>query len=183
MDGELPADTAVPALLATQLMAAEVYARFLYLSSDEEAGLWKKMLADELEHVDLLKKLVLSEYTLPFTLPGANVQRMAEVCEHIAKTGADYFLLRLEGALRLECAELDFGLEGLMARRLAKNDILPEYAEEIADHLKRLLAEAERYAASPNIDMQMRRLRDLHETCTKDTISREREKGTTSVLR
>lgn len=183
MDEKISANKSIPALLATQLMAAEVYARFLHLSRDEETVLWKKMLTDELDHIDLLKKLILSETELAFALPDVGVQRMAVVGAQIAKTGTDYFLLRLEGALRLECAELDFGLEGLVAKKLAKNDILPEYAGEVALHLNRLLTEAERYAASVNIDMQMRRLKDLYETCTKDTTSRPRERGTTAIIR
>ncbi|MCC8189280.1 MAG: hypothetical protein LIP77_01415, partial [Planctomycetes bacterium] len=93
-----------------------------------------------------------------------NVPRVRATCDQVRLHGSGSFLLRLEGALRLECAELDYGLEGLAARRLTRDRPLAEYAEEIIDHVRYLLREAKRYAQSANIGLQRRRLAELLET-------------------
>lgn len=160
---------ALPSLLATQLLAAEVYAEFLRLSSGWERQLWKKMLDDELDHVGHLRSLLNSEQPEDIVFPYINVWRVRDACNWAKKNGTAYFLLRLESSLRLECAELDFGLEGLVARRLEKRHILPGYTGDIAEHLGYLLNEAARYEQSPNIGLQIRRLTDLHETCLRET--------------
>lgn len=156
-------------LLATQLLVADVYAEFLGLSGAEESSLWKRMLDDELEHVGYLHRLLHAETTRHFPFPKANVARIREVCEQVLNSGSELFLLRLEGALRLECAELDYGLEGLAARRFRKYSFITAYPGDISEHVGFLLDTAERYAESPNIGRQILRLRELLETCLKDT--------------
>lgn len=168
MSEDMPFQDALPALLATQLLAAEVYTHFLRLSSDREENLWRKMLDDELDHVDHLRRVLRIEIAVSSPFPHINVPRVRETCEAAKQNGSSYFLLRLEGALRLECAELDFGLEGLTAKRLEKSYNLPNYSGDIAEHLDFLMAETERYAESPNIGRQRQRLIELLETCLKD---------------
>ncbi len=166
MNGSAPVALAIPALLSTQLLAAEVYATFLRLSSETEAFLWKSMLEDELDHVRHLRRIM----DMPGdngVLPLVNVAKMRETCQSVLAMGQELFLLRLEGALRLECAELDFGLEGLIARRLERNELLPGYPGDVASHLTKLLHEASRYSQSPNIGRQMTRLSELFETSLK----------------
>lgn len=164
MNEHMSATEAIPALLATQLMAAEVYSTFLHMSRDGEKFLWKRMLCDELEHVEYMRDLLFSERTLDFHLPFINVERMRETCNRVVEHGGELFLLRLEGALRLEIAELDFGLEGLVARKMKKNSLLSDYPGDIATHMDSLLNEARRYSESPNIGMQITRLTELLET-------------------
>lgn len=160
----------IPALLATQLMAAEVYARFLHVSSEGERELWKKMLEEELEHVEHLRKVLSSGIVPNIAIPEVNAERMRDSCDQVIRMGSDLFLLRLEGALRLECAELDYGLEGLAARRLRVVRTEFDYPGDISKHIGDLLQEAERYAESRNIGMQIRRLQELLETSLTDTV-------------
>ncbi len=169
MQGEMPIREAVPALLSTQLLTAEVYSRYMALSSEGERDLWKKMLFDELEHIEHLRRLMRMELPPELTFPYINVERVRDVCRHAAEIGGSLFLLRLEGALRVECAELDYGLEGLVARRLERREIVPGYSGDIAGHLRELLDQTGRYASSPNIGLQMRRLTELLDTCLADT--------------
>lgn len=177
MSPNIPAHSALPALLATQLLAAEVYAYFLSVSSQSESVLWKKLLEDELEHVAQIRRVLHREIPEGMDLPTANIDKMHESCAHITRLGGDLFLLRLEGALRLECAELDFGLEGLLARRLSKSSLIPDYQFDVAGHLEHLIEWSGRYMESPNIGMQVRRLEELLETSLRDTsrISTEKE--------
>ena len=161
MEDEIPATVAVPALLATQLMAAEVYAHFLELSSSDEGILWKKMLASELEHIEHVRKVLYMEEELECDLPEINLAKVAQTRDHVIRNGSELFMLRLEGALRMECAELDYGLEGLMARRLEGESGASRYPHDIASHLEDLIKEARRYSESPNIGLQLTRLVDI----------------------
>lgn len=169
MQPDVPARTALPSLLTTQLLASEVYAEFLRLSSDNEAFLWKRLLDEELEHVACLRRLMHEYIPYDLTFPVVNVEKMRELAGHLIRAGGELFLMRLEGALRLESAELDYGLEGLIAKRLEKNNMILDFVGDITEHITFLLGEARRYAESPNINRQMRRLADLLETSLSDT--------------
>lgn len=162
---------ALPALLATQLMAAEVYARFVGMSHNDERDLWSRMLAYEIEHVNYVNSLMTGSFTNDMRLPFANADRLNEVCERVTLQGMDSFILRLEGALRLECAELDYGLEALSAKRLARQNYLISYPGEIQAHLHELIRQARRYEASPNIAIQIVRLEDLYDSSIKGTTT------------
>lgn len=174
MQGEMPACTALPALLATQLLSAELYAYFTYLSSDAERDLWIGMMHEEMEHADHLNALF--DVCIPpsLTFPEIKVERLRDTVGW-ARKHSDMFLQRLEGALRLECAELDYGLEGLVARRLEKRELLPGYPGDVRAHISRLLDMADRYAASPNIGLQASRLRELLDTSLATGAERERD--------
>jgi hypothetical protein len=172
MQGEMPACTALPALLATQLLSAELYSHFAYLSSGEEWELWAGMLRDEMDHTNHLHRLFESSIPSSLTFPAINVERLRDAAQW-AHQHSELFLQRLEGALRLECAELDYGLEGLVARRLEKKHLLPDYPGDVRAHITTLLETAERYAASPNIGLQASRLRELFDTCLATGNDRE----------
>ena len=174
---EIPALEAVPALLSTQLMAAEVYAYFLRVSSEGEQDLWKTLLDDELDHVAHLRQVLRDDSPAGLHLPDANADRMRESCEQIKAMGKELFLMRLEGALRLECAELDYGLEGLAARRLKRSHPASDYPGDISSHIMFLIGQAERYTHSRNIGLQIRRLRELLETSLTDTAYIPRDDG------
>lgn len=164
MRDETPAETAIRDLLSTQLSVAGVYAYFLRLSSPGEEALWKKMLLDEVMHVDHLRDMLGTVPAVPL-FPRINVARVDEACTRAIRVGGETFLLRLEWALRLECVELDYGLEGLAARRLEQSDLFPNLSLDIEKHMEVLLHTAKRYAASQNIGLHMRRLRELADTC------------------
>ncbi len=163
------ADKTLAALLSTQLLAAEVYSTFLRLSSEAESDLWKNMLNDELRHVHHVYAFLGSPLLSDARIPFVNVVKIREVCHRSIRLGKDLFLLRLEGALRLECAELDYGLEGAVAKSLNGDEILLGFPGDVSSHMTRLLAAAARYSESPNIGMQMRRLSELLETTLKKT--------------
>lgn len=179
MASATPVRVTLSALLSTQLLAAEVYAHFLALSSAGEEELWKKLLEDELDHVAHIGELLNGTLPVRMALPAVNVEKMREICAQAAKMGDELFLLRLEGALRLESAELDYGLEGLMARRLERTALASGYRFDVSAHLGHLLEASERYMESPNIGLQVRRLRELLETSLRDTtrIRTEEEQG------
>lgn len=177
MEHAAPADAGLPALLSTQLLAAEVYAYFLTVSSQSERALWGKLLEDELEHVFHVRSVLHREIPEGIELPAANTEKMRETCAFVTRQGGELFLLRLEGALRLECAELDYGLEGLLARRLSKSTLIPDYRFDIMKHLLYLLDTSERYMESPNIGMQVRRLHELLETSLRDSSSPSAEEN------
>lgn len=176
MSEEIPAPAAVPALLATQLMAAEVYSYFLHVSSKDERDLWKKLLTEELEHISHLRQ-ALENPPPDLKLPEANAMRMREIRDQALGMGT-MFLTRLEGALRLESAELDFGLEGVAARRLKKSKSPFDYPGDILKHIMFLLDEAERYSESRNIGIQISRLHELLEASLSETTRRPRGEGT-----
>ncbi len=182
MQGDMPIQDAIPSLMSTQLLTAEVYSLFLGLSREGEADLWKKLLMDELEHIEHVRNLLRIDLPGDLSFPFINVERVRDVCARAAKNGEDLFLLRLEGALRIECAELDYGLEGLVAKRLEKKEVLPGYQGDITEHLSKLLSVAERYSMSPNIGLQMRRLTELVDTCMADTSIHPRS-GSDIILR
>lgn len=169
MHKEMSAQKAVPALLVTQLMAAEVYSQFLNVSSAGEWDLWKRMLDDELDHIAHLRQVVGGDLSFNHIFPTINIEKMRETCDQIIHMGEELFMMRLEGALRLECAELDYGLEGMAARRLKRKHPLIDYPGDIQEHISYLIKEAERYAESRNIGLQIRRLRELFETSLADT--------------
>lgn len=169
MQANIPAQIAVPGLLCTQLMAAEVYSYFLHVSSEGEKELWKRLLREELEHVDHLRRVFMDNLAQGVLLPEVNVLRMREIRDQVLALGCDMFLLRLEGALRLECAELDYGLEGLAARRLRKKHYPFDFPGDIAEHVKGLIHEATRYAESRNIGLLTTRLKELLETSLSET--------------
>lgn len=169
MQCDMPISVAIPSLLATQLLAAEVYSHFLSLSSDLEAALWKKMLLDEMEHAEHLKNLLDLELPRDLTVPYINVERVREMCEQVGMYCSETFLLRLEGALRLESAELDYGLEGFTAKKLCKSDLVPDYPGDVNEHVGFLLAEAERYSESPNIGLQIIRVKEILDTSMAET--------------
>ncbi len=158
----------MPALLITQLMSAEVYARFVSMAEGYEKDLWKKMLEGEISHVNYLRNVF--DISLPdeLTLPSVNIYRMEEVCDRVTLHGMDSFILRLEGALRLESAELDYGLESLSAKRFAEHDLIVHYPGDIAEHLDDLIRQARHYRASPNIAVQIARLEELYDTTLGD---------------
>lgn len=178
MPTNLPITTALPGLILTQLAASAVYAHFLKLSSDEERALWKQMLEDELEHVDYLRRTLKTETKEDDFLWPVNDRQLDLLARRTIEMGSKSFLLRLEGALRLECAELDFGLEALAAEALVNRHMAIGYPGDIADHLEGLLAEAARYEAAPNIRAQVSRLTDIYQTC----VSKRRGSGTTRLL-
>lgn len=172
---EVEAAQALPVLLTTQLMAAEVYARFIGMSGDDEKKMWMKMLNQEIDHINYLRNIMDSSMPEGLTLPFVNTARMNEVCERATLQGMNSFILRLEGALRVECAELDFGLEALAAKRFAARRLGIDYPGDIAKHLDDLVFHAKRYAASPNIGYQILRLEELYDSSV-------RPGSTTSIL-
>lgn len=178
MHKNLPITTALPGLILTQLAASAVYAHFMKLSSDGERALWEQMLGDELEHVDYLGKVLKSETRENDFLWPVNDRQLDLLARRIIDMGSKSFLLRLEGALRLECAELDFGLEALAAEALVSRHMAIGYPGDIADHLEDLLLQAARYEAAPNIRAQVSRLNDIYQTC----VSEKRGSGSTRLL-
>ena len=167
-------ETALPVLLTTQLMAAEVYSRFVSMTEGEERDLWKMMLAEEVDHIVYLRNVMSTSFPQNMSLPFVNADRIAEVCERATLHGMTSFMLRLEGALRLECAELDYGLEALAAKRLSKSDLIIDYPGNIVKHLDDLMYYAKKYQASPNISRLITRVEDLYESSVS---------GTTAIIR
>lgn len=168
MQDEQSGEKAMPSLLTTQLLASEVYSHFMLVSSGEEKELWRKMLLDELDHVAHIGGLLRMELPETLRFPFINVERVREACRY-AETNREFFLMRLEGALRLESAELDYGLEGMVARKLEQSDILPGYPGDIRQHLSTLIDEAKRYAEAPNIGLNLTKLIELLDTCLSGT--------------
>lgn len=161
-------------LLTTQLMAAEVYAHFLRVSSRSEHELWGNMLNHELEHIEELRGLLRSDSEVAIDLPEINLVRLREITNQIIDSGSEQFILRLEGALRLESAELDYGLEGMAVRRIHRQVGLQNDIPAIRSHIKLILDTAKRYSGARNIDLLIRRLQELTEASTTDTQHYER---------
>lgn len=171
MEEEATLGESIPALLTTQLMAASLYSRYYSLASREEKPLWHKMLFDELGHVDYLHSIFDDEFPGDIFIPFINDDRIGAVCEQAVILGADSFLLRLEGALRLECAELDYGLEAFAAKRLVQFNSLVDYPGEIREHIEELVNHAKTYQASPNIGNLIARLEELYDTSVSNTTT------------
>jgi|GEM_PF-3003209 hypothetical protein len=175
MENAMNAKEALPMLMTTQLMSAEVYSRFLHMGGEPERKLWSKMLGEEVDHIEYLRNVMNGPIPDDIDLPLVNIDRMNKVCERITLQGMDSFMLRLEGALRLECAELDFGLESLAAKKFAKENLIINYPGDINKHLDDLKFQAQRYAASPNISMQIARLSELQDANDGSTTTIRRQ--------
>ncbi len=175
MENAMSAKEAIPMLMTTQLMAAEVYSRFLHMGGEPEKKLWSKMLGEEVDHIEYMRNVMNSPIPDGKDLPRVNIDRMNKVCERITLQGMDSFMLRLEGALRLECAELDIGLEALAAKKFAKENLIINYPGDINKHLDDLKFQAKRYAASPNISMQIARLNELQDVSDSSTTTIRRQ--------
>lgn len=148
-------------LLLTQLRAADVYARFYSHSGKDEAALWKKMLRHELDHIHYLDILFTHELPVEDILPLIKVEKVVAVCERAIKEADISFRVRLEHALRLESAELDYGLEALAAHEVDKLHGSVPYPGRIEDHLRDLLIVARKYEADRGLGMLIARMEEL----------------------
>lgn len=150
-------------------MAAEVYAHFLRMCSRGEYQLWGQMLDHELNHVAELRDLLRSNQVIDIDLPEVNLIRLRDITTQILLSANDSFMMRLEGALRLETAELDYGLEGLSVRRMHRKYSVQSDIPSIRSHIALLLDTANRYKEARNIGLLIRRLKDLTDASTTDT--------------
>ena len=150
----------LPDLLATQLLAAEVYTLFISRSTGEEALLWRMMLLEELDHIRFLADLLEKDTTITADLPPVRLDIIRAIAERARTNGASSTLERVEEGLRLEHAEVDFGLEALVAKRLSVSAGVPGYAGRLEDHYRELLGYAMRYRASRDIGVQIARLEE-----------------------
>ncbi len=150
----------LPDLLTSQLVAAEVYAMFVKYSEGREREVWWQMLREELAHVNFVSRVMEQD-----DLPEVDISEIRlDAIKHVAREALAYggssAYQRVLWGLRLEHAEIDFGLEALTLGKLSGHPDVPVYTSPLRDHYEILLSLAERYRAAQEISMQVARIRE-----------------------
>ncbi|MCX7935246.1 MAG: hypothetical protein N3A66_08320 [Planctomycetota bacterium] len=149
------------ALLSTQLLAADVYASFTRQTRDEEeAAFWQKMLFEELGHIRFAAMMLENGKPPPALLPEIRLSAFREIHERAVAIAADAVFDRVLWALRLEHAEIDFGVEALAMDKVGRSVAAPVYPSPLREHYECLLAYAARYRAAKEIAAQMARIEE-----------------------
>ncbi len=170
MPDEIMLQEALPEMLSIQLLAADVYVIFLGCAQGEEQRLWQKMLTEELSHIRFIAMLMEAETVPKVLMPSVKMDAFRQLYGRAQETAPRSAFDRMLWALRLEHAEIDFGVEALAAKRMEDAPDTPVYPGPIQDHYLGLLKWAERYQGAREIALQVARIREhiprTDETCT-----------------
>jgi len=151
---------ALPDLLITQLLASEVYATFLKCASEQEREMWREMLAGELSNIRFLAMLIEEESIPSLQLPQVKLDPFRELCARACEYAPQSAFERTLWALRLEHAEIDFGLEALAASVVGHAPETPVYPGHVQEQYGKLLAWAARYKGAREIAIQIARIEE-----------------------
>jgi len=149
------------ALLSTQLLAADVYAAFWRLTCDEKEGaFWQKMLFEELSHIRFAAMMIENEAWRSTGQLEIHLAPFREIHSRALAVAADAVFDRVLWALRLEHAEIDFGVEALAMDMVGRSLMAPAYPVPVREHYKCLLAYASPYRSVKEISVQMARIEE-----------------------
>lgn len=156
----IPLQDALPDMLSTQLLAADVYATFLKCAKGDECVLWEQMIQNELAHVRFVAMLMQEESIPDVTLPGVRLEVFRDLCERARTYASESAFERTLWALRLEHAQIDFGVEALAARSVGASPDTPVYPGPVEEHYAELLKWAERYRGAREVAVQIARIEE-----------------------
>ncbi len=160
MTDTTPLVDALPEMLSTQLLAADVYATFICHSQAEEQELWRQMLQQELAHIRFVA-MMMEEDTLPAVmLPAIRMSTFRDLCSRARQYAPESAFERTLWALRLEHAQIDFGVEALAAKTVGQSLDTPVYPGPVEEHYEQLLKWAERYRGAREIAVQIARIEE-----------------------
>ena len=151
---------ALPELLITQLLAADVYATFVKHSRNKARGIWQHMLASKLSSVRFISMLMEEENLPELVLPTIKLQAFRSLCERAREFAPHSAFERTLWALRLEHAEIDFGLEALSTNVVGHAPDTPVYPGNVEAEYVHLLQWAERYKGAREIAIQVARIEE-----------------------
>ncbi len=151
---------ALPDLLITQLMAAEVYVTFIKYSRNKELAVWHRMLASELSSIRFLSMLMEEKELPSLALPCVRLQTFCSLCERAREFAPQSAFERTLWALRLEHAEIDFGLEALSTNVVGHAPDTPVYPGSVETEYAHLLEWALRYKGAREIAIQIARIEE-----------------------
>lgn len=160
MSDLVPLESLLPNMLSTQLLAADVYATFLGYAREHEFDLWRQMLHQELGHIRFIGMLM-EEKDLPAVeLPTVRLDVFRDLCKRARRFAAESAFERTLWALRVEHAQIDFGVEALAARQVGSSPDTPVYPGPVQDHYDDLLRWAERYRGAREVAVQIARIEE-----------------------
>lgn len=146
-------------VLTTQLQAAQVYATFMRYAEGEEHELWNIMFDEELLHARCISEGIRKEAGRTLPIEDLKPEAFRDIVFGAVQAAGESSYQRLLWALRLEHAEIDFGLERAVQQILQRNRIWPGDST-MNDHYKRLLSWARRYDGAPDVAIQIARIEE-----------------------
>lgn len=150
----------LPQMLSTQLLAADVYATFLLYARGNEGDVYHQLLKEELSHVRFVS-MMLEEQSVPeVPLPEPSLDAFRHLCENARHAARHSPFERTLWALRLEHAEIDFGLESFVAIAVSEWPDTPVCPGPVTKHYLDLIEWARRYEAAREIAIQIARLEE-----------------------
>jgi len=151
----------LPDLLSTQLLAADVYAVFLRRSEEPyERELWRHLLLEEFAHIRFVGLLLESDRPPETPLPAVRLDAFREIHDRALQFAGDSPYERALWALRLEHAEIDFGVEAMAVEALGRDPSSPVFAGTVEEHYDRILRYAARFQGAREISLQIARIRE-----------------------
>lgn len=160
MGETLPLQELLPDLLSTQLLATDVYATFLKFAREHECDLWRQMLHQELGHIRFVGMLMEEEDLPAVELPAVRMDVFRDLCKRARTYAPESAFERTLWALRLEHAQIDFGVEALAARSVGGSPDTPVYPGPVEDHYAELLKWADRYRGAREVAVQIARIEE-----------------------
>lgn len=159
-DTSKPLREALPDMLSVQLMAADIYVTFLKYALNEEREMWKMMLAQELAHIRFVAMLIEDEPAANIYIPEIKIGPFREIYLRTMEAAGESAFERTLWALRLEHAQIDFGLETLAANVVGHMPGTPVYPGPMQEHYQTILEWAERYRGAREIAIQIARIEE-----------------------
>jgi hypothetical protein len=151
----------LPDLLSTQLLTADVYAAFYKAAvDDEEQALWSRLLREEFAHIRFVSMMMEDAGVPRLVLPEVKIGAFREIHDRALTFAKDSAFERVLWALRLEHAEIDFGVEALAMDSIGRTPDTPVYPAPVREHYEGLLEYAARYRGAREIAAQMARIEE-----------------------
>jgi len=147
-------------VLTTQLQAAQVYATFMRYSESEELDLWHTMFDEELGHARCVSEGLRQTPMPVLPLDDLKPEAFRDIVFGAVQAAGESSYQRLLWALRLEHAEIDFGLEKAVQQILGRSRICSSHSATMFDHYRRLLEWARRYDGAPDVAIQISRIEE-----------------------
>ncbi len=152
--------TQLPDMLQTQLLAANVYAAYLKYAQGPERAVWERMLEEELSHIRFVAMMMEAEDVPTLGVSGVRMGAFKEMAERAALAANGSSFERTLWALRLEHAEIDFGLESLSNTAVGETPDTPVCPGPMKTHYARLLRWANRDRAAREVAAQITRIEE-----------------------